>query len=365
MEGIKKFFECLVPESNCNLKCSYCYLIQSNRRTEKRVKFLYTPEYIGKALTKERLGGICYFSICAIGETLLPQEVISISHELLKNGHYVNITTNGTLNKRFDEIIKFPKEYLKRLHIAFSFHFLELKRIGKLDDFFKNIEKVKKNNVSITVQLNLCDEYIPYLDEIKEISLNRLGVYPQLALTRNQRSRKMTIESNKTMGEYIKIGESFNSPLFKYTVKNFNKKEKHFCYAGDWSGILDLSSGELKKCYSYPYSQNIFKNIKKKIKFEAIGKTVCKPYCINSSHFLSLGVVPEIKTESYADLRNRKEKNWYSKEMMQFLNTKLYENNEEYIKLKKIKVSLKTYIIFQVDKLNKGYNFLKKLLYKK
>lgn len=356
MDKIKRFFECLVPESNCNLKCSYCYLIQSNRRAEKMVNFLYSPEHIGKALTKERLGGVCYFSICAIGETLLPKEVLEITYELLKNGHYVNITTNGTLNKRFDEIILFPKEYLKRLHIAFSFHFLELKRIKKLDVFFSNIEKVKKNNISITVQLNLCDDYIPHLKEIKEISINKLGTYPQIALTRNQRSKKMTIESIRPMEEYIKLGESFNSPLFRYTVKNFNKKEKHFCYAGDWSGILNLASGELKKCYNYPYSQNIFKNINEKIKFEAIGKVTCKPYCINSSHFLSLGVVPKIKTESYADLRNRKEENWYSKEMEEFLNTKLYDNNREYDILKKIKVSLKTNILQKINIFHKILN---------
>lgn len=355
MDKIKRFFECLVPESNCNLNCSYCYLIQSKRRAEKKVKFLYTPEHVGRALTKERLGGICYFSICAIGETLLPQKVIEIVYELLKNGHYVNITTNGTLNKRFDEIVMFPKEYLERLHIAFSFHFLELKRIQKMNDFFKNIEKVKKHNVSITVQLNLCDEYIEHLEEIKEISLEKLGVYPQIALTRNQRSKKMTIESSRTMEEYIKIGETLDSPLFRYTVKNFNKEEKHFCYAGDWGGVLDLSSGELKKCYSYPYSQNIFKNLEKGIKFEAIGKIVCKPYCINSSHFLSLGIVPEVKTETYADLRNRKEKNWYSEKMMQFLNTKLYENNEEYSNLKKIKVSLKSNVIKNIGIFYKIY----------
>lgn len=358
MDKIKRFFECLVPESNCNLKCSYCYLIQSNRRYEKKVNFLYSPDYIISGLTKERLGGICYFSICAIGETLLPIEVIKIVYGLLKNGHYVNITTNGTLNNRFDEIISFPEEFRKRLHISFSFHFLELKRIGKLNDFFENINKVKNKGISIVVQLNLCDEYMPYLNEIKKISLIKLGTYPQIALTRNQRSRKIKIESDKTMEEYIELGNSFNSSLFKYTVRNFNKKEKNFCYAGDWSGILDLSSGKLKKCYSYPYEQDIFKDLEKEIDFEAIGKTTCKPYCINSSHFLSLGVVPKIKSESYADLRNRKEANWYTNEMLSFLNGKLYNNNEEYTLKKKIKVSIKTFIL---KKIGLFYKIYKKL----
>ena len=63
-------------------------------------EFKYTPEHIGKCLTKERLGGVSFFSICGAGETLAQPETLKIAKELLKNGHIVNITTNGTLKNR-------------------------------------------------------------------------------------------------------------------------------------------------------------------------------------------------------------------------------------------------------------------------
>lgn len=54
---VKRFFECLIPVTVCNLKCSYCYVIQRDYRNMKLAEFKYTPEHIGKCLTKERLGG--------------------------------------------------------------------------------------------------------------------------------------------------------------------------------------------------------------------------------------------------------------------------------------------------------------------
>ena len=63
----------------------------------------YSPEYIGEALNKERLGGGCYFSLCAGGETLLHPNMPSLIKNLLKQGHFVNVTNNGTISKAFVE----------------------------------------------------------------------------------------------------------------------------------------------------------------------------------------------------------------------------------------------------------------------
>ena len=105
MDKITKFIECLLPVTACNLKCSYCYIIQEGRRKQETFKLSHSPEFIAKALSKKRLGGICYISICGAGETLIPEDSTKLIKAILEEGHYVNVTTNGTLEHRFDEII--------------------------------------------------------------------------------------------------------------------------------------------------------------------------------------------------------------------------------------------------------------------
>lgn len=46
MEPIKKFFECLIPVTACNLKCSYCYVIQRNNLKNKLPEMKYSIQTI-------------------------------------------------------------------------------------------------------------------------------------------------------------------------------------------------------------------------------------------------------------------------------------------------------------------------------
>ena len=104
-------------------------------------------------------------------------------------------------------------------------------------------------------------------------------------------------------------------------------KRKEFCFAGDWSGTLNLQTGVLTKCYADYDGVNIFEDVDAPIPFEAVGKHCGSPYCINSSHFMSLGVIPSLKTPTYAQLRNRPEAKWYTPEMEAFLSGKLVDSN--------------------------------------
>lgn len=338
---MKRFFECLLPVTSCNLKCSYCYVIQEGRRKMQLAELPYSPEHIAKALRAERVGGVSWISICGAGETLIQEEVVEIVRLLLLEGHYINITTNGTLTNRFDQIIEACGDSIKRLHFSFSLHYLELKRLNLLDTFFDNIKKVKKAGASFVLQINLVDEYVPYIEEIKERSLSEVGAFPQVALTRDESTRPMKILSSLSDEEYYLQGRRFESELFEFTYKNFNVKRNEFCYAGDWSGVLNLQTGWLSKCYANTEGQNIFADINEPIHFEAIGKHCRNYYCINSSHFMSLGIIPSIASPSYADLRNRRHAGWYNDEMEKFLNEKLYENNSRYGLGKQIKIAWK------------------------
>lgn len=343
-DKIKKFIECLVPVTACNLKCHYCYIMQQDRRTNTISEFKYTPEHIAYSLSKKRMGGTCFFSICGAGETLLSKEVVTITHKLLEEGHFVNITTNGTITQRFKELINFPKNLLARLHISFSFHYLELKNKNLLETFFENIKLVRNAGCSILVQCNLNDEYLPFIDDIKNLCLKNTGALPQIALTRDVSSKKIKLFSKYSQKEYFNLGKIFNSPLFEYTNKNFMKKQKKFCYAGIWTFCLNLATGEASQCYAQQPIHNWFENPKEPIKVEAIGYNCKDPYCINSSHFMSLGCIPELKTLSYAQLRDRvcdDGSHWMTDEMLAFLNTKLYDSNKEYNCLEKLLLKFK------------------------
>lgn len=158
------------------------------------------------------------------------------------------------------------------------------------------------------------------------------------------------------MEEYTAYAESFTSPLFDYTMKNFNVKRREFCYAGSWSFTLNLKTGVLKRCYASCIHQNIFKNINKPIMDLAVGNCCGSLFCLNSSHFMSLGVIPSLDEPSYYQLRNRESSDWYNETLNDVLNSKLIENNQEYNTFRKIC----TNIIGKCD--NVLYNSYRKLV---
>lgn len=330
---IKCFIECLLPITACNIKCHYCYVAQRNNRKMKAAKLHYSPNIMAKALSEKRLGGAAYISICGAGETLMQKELPELVDALLKEGHYLNITTNGTVSTAFRKIGEsIDPKMLKNINFSFSFHYLELKRKGFIQRFFDNIRYVKSLGCSFIVQVNLCDEYEDYFDEIKELCLAEIKSLPQLAVTRDEINlhKDIRLFTSKTKEEYIKMGSKYDSPLFEFTMRNFMVKRKEFCYAGEWTYVLDLSTGILKPCYASQIRQNIFSDIEKPIAMTAVGKHCKSPFCMNSSHFLSLGNIPTLDTPTYSELRNRKctdGTEWYNDTMKEVLSKKFNENN--------------------------------------
>ena len=144
MEKIAKFFECLIPVTCCNLKCEYCYVHQQQRQLGMMPTFKYSPKQIAAAFDKERMGGACYISICGSGETLLVKEVVDIVAELVKAGHYVNITNNGTVTRELERLISSVDSFLRDRVLSFSLHYLELKKLGLLSVFAANVKKYMK-----------------------------------------------------------------------------------------------------------------------------------------------------------------------------------------------------------------------------
>lgn len=339
---MKRFIDVHVPVTTCTLRCHYCYITHNRLFDNKLPTFKYSPDRVRKALSKERLGGVCMFNLCGGGETLLPPEVPQYIKALLEEGHYVMVVTNATVDRAFDEIEKFPPELMKRLFFKFSYHYLQLKERGLIDRFFKNIEKMQKAGASFTVEATPSDELSPYIEEMNNIAIQYTGAKPHITVARDERNMKeVAILTNRTREEYKKTWSVNDSPLFDYKLSVFNQKRTEFCYAGDWTFSLDLGTGILSQCICSLYRQNIFDNVEEPIRFKAIGHHCLLPHCWNAHAYLSFGSIPEHQAPTYDTLRNRVREDgseWLKPEMKAFMQCKLKEANNEYSESTKKKI---------------------------
>lgn len=339
-DKIKHYIECYIETETCNLRCHYCYIALQERFTNKIQKFSHSKEDIRRALSKERLGGPCLLNFCAGGETLLDEDALQVAKELLKEGHYINLVTNGTISKRFEEIASWPKELREHLMIKFSFHYLEFKRLNILDKFASNVSLMKKSGVSFTVEITPSDKLVPFIDEVKEWSIQNIGVFPHITIARDDRTENIDILSNYSYEEYKKIWGQFDSKLFNYKTEIFYQPRKEYCYAGRWSFCVNLNTGVMTQCYQAKELGNIFDNIDEPLPLEEIGYGCCLPHCFNGHAFLTLGNVPSLHSPTYAEVRNRvcaDGSEWLTPCMKSFIGSKLKESNKKTPFLKRLK----------------------------
>lgn len=348
MDKIKRFIDCYIPTETCNLRCHYCYITQKRKFNAKLATFSHTPEEIKQAFSVKRWGGPCLINMCAGGETLLSDQILPVVKALLEEGHYVMIVTNGTISERFEEVIKWPKELLKKLFFKFSYHFLEMKRLGWTDRFFNNVQRIKETGSSFTVEVTPSDELIPYIDELKKECIKQAGALCHLTIARDDRTKGIDILSNLSWDEYKRTWGAFDSSLFDFKSQIFQQRRKEFCYAGAWSYYLNLESGALKQCYCGERIWNIYEKIDEPIPEKPIGYSCSLPYCYNGHAFLALGDIPELLTPTYAEERNRVCEDgteWLQPEMKVFMSTKLYEVNNQYNVLKKTRIRFRQWAV--------------------
>jgi len=283
---MKKFFDVYISIESCNLRCDYCYITQQRLFNNASVDFRYSAQHIGKALSQERLGGVCHFNFCGGGETLIPKEIIPITREILQQGHYIFIVTNGTMFNRFEEFIEFPTSLKDRLGFKMSFHYLELKRLNIMQKWFDNINKLRNAGISFSVEVTPTDELIPYIDDIKKVCLENIGALPHITVTRDNTKADLPILTKMAYNEYGKLwGDGFDTPMHRFKMKTFNIKREEFCYVGLWSGYINMGNGNMQQCYTSYKSQNIFENIEKPIEFISVGRNCNQAHCYNSKGF--------------------------------------------------------------------------------
>lgn len=343
---IKKFIDILVPIRACNMQCSYCYVSQYDRKynleKDYNVQFNYSPEQVKKALTQERLGGVCHFNVCGNGETLIPEQLVDYVRVILENGHSVMIVTNGILTERIKKYMEFPEELRHRLGFKMSFHYLELKSKKMLKKYFDNVKMIRDAGSTFSVELTSNDEYEPYIDEIKKVCMDELGAYPHVSVPRDEPEDKIPLLSKHSLEKYNEIWKGFESPMFDNKIKYWGEKRKEYCHAGEYTALLNLGTGILKPCYRVRgMNQNIFENPQKPIIWCPVGK--CQiAHCFNAHAFLAFGDIPGLDFCTYEQIRDRVDQNgnhWVTKEMREHFACKLANSHHKTTVLTKAKNS--------------------------
>lgn len=362
---MKRFIDIHIPVTACNLSCNYCYVALGHTRSTKPTPFLYDAKQIGQAMAAERWGGICHINMCGLGETLIPPQIVEITREILACGHYIMIVTNGTLTKRFEEFTKLPADYKKRLGFKFSYHYLELKEKGLFDTFYSNVNMMRNTGCSVSIEMTPSDELEPYIEEIKAACLEHFGAYCHVTIPRDVTKPGYKLQSKHSIEEFKKIWSTFDSDMFDFKLSTWEQPRKEYCYAGVWSGLLNIGNGELTSCYGSKVTQNVIEDPSKPINFIAVGKHCALDHCYNGHSLLALGVIPSIDWCHYCHERDRIDINtnthWLTKEMATFLDERLESSNEEFSTLQKIVNELKKIPYMCAYYGRKGKRKLKKL----
>lgn len=338
MDKIKKLFLMCIPMSICNFRCHYCYLAQRDvcyQGIQPEMK--YSPEQVGRAMTKERIGGIGYFNFCADGETMLTKDIDKYVKVLLENGHYVEFVTNLTVTPFLEKFLAWDTELLKRLEFKCSFHYLELKKHGLLECFANNVNKIWAAGASANIEITPSDELIPYLDEVKSFSIEHFGALPHITIARRDDTEGIENLTSLSAEEYDRVWSLFDSDFWKFKKTIFGIKRKEFCYAGKWSLCINLATGIARQCYCGAPIGDVFKDPSKPLPEKPIG--FCPiAHCYNGHMLLTWGCIPHFTDVGYGDIRDREKVNgehWLQPALKSFFNTKLVESNKEWSTLRK------------------------------
>ncbi len=350
---VKMAITAYVPGTMCNFRCKYCYISNCVDEHLEKPTYNYPLETMIKAFDPKRLKGIAEITVISGGETLIDDTIVPFIHGLLKFGHVVTVVTNLTLNNRIDELLDIPEQYLKRLIVKGSLHWEELKRLNKIDDYFNNMNKVLKKGASTYPFLVLSEDYMPYLDEINNICMERIGALPHctpnIVFEDKTLSHDGKIHTNpECTQEFVdKINNTFNSEIFKTSVKFLNVDvEKVFCYAGLWSFVVSLKDGSLFKCHNCPTENNFYENLEEMPELEAIGNNCQITNCALQYNFLADGLIPEFEgIPTYGQMLARPR--LINEEVRNLLDVKFNEIHKEYNKKKQEKTSLKVQKLYK------------------
>ena len=324
---MKKYIGITVPANECNLRCSYCYLAQCEKSRYGLPKINHLPQYIRRQLSNKNIGGEALIGMSGAGETLLCNKLTEICAELLKEGHYLHIVTNGLLIDKIKDIVESAGEYATHIIFKLSFHYEQLRKRGLLEEFVKTVEYIKDSPASFTIEVMPHDELVPYIEEIKQFSMEKFGALPHLTIGRDD-SDDQKLLTKMEFEEYKKTWSVFESELFDIKME-FYKQRMNNCMAGKYSVHINLETGDVARCLGQKNCANLYdENFE--FDFDVVGDACKFSYCYNCHAYVTLGNMPHILVPSYCEVRDRittSGDHWIKEPMRKFIGQKLYDNN--------------------------------------
>lgn len=325
-QTMTKYVGINISENTCNLDCLYCYLqldpyrrsINLNRKNPHIAKF------IRWRLSKDNLGGSCLIGITGSGETFYADGLEELCIELLKEGHYLHIVTNGLLTSKIQSLIVNAGEYAKNIIFKLSFHYLELLRRGLLEQFVETVRTIEQSYSSYTIELMPHDELVPYIDDVIEFSKTNFGALPQLTIGRDD-GNKAKLLTEMRYDEYVKTFGIFKSEMFDIRMKMYFQKGRK-CQAGSKSFFFDLYTGHINRCLFHEDVGNLYYDGIDKLELLPVGDYCKLDYCFNCHVYATLGIVPVDDVPSYMTIRDRTMINghhWIKEDMRRYLDVKL------------------------------------------
>lgn len=330
VKPVKKILLFRIPVSICNFRCHYCYIGQrpihfQGFHPEMRV----TPDEFGKAFSDERMGGVCFANFCADGETLLTKDLDLYVKRFCEQGHYAEVVTNLSVTKALDKFLKWDKDLLKHLEFKCSFHYLWLKQHNLLETFADNVNKIWEAGASANIEITPSDELVPYINEVKDFSMEHFGALPHITIARDDRTSNIDYLTHLSMEEYDEAWSQFDSEFWRFKKSIFGVKQKDFCYAGSWSYYIDLATGDTKSCYFGRDFFNFYDKVDGKYPLPPENNPVGKcpiAHCYNGHALLTFGLIPHKYSICYGNIRDRVKTDglhWLQPELLSFFNTKL------------------------------------------
>ena len=314
-----------IPVTRCNLRCSYCYLGQMDYLEQAAGEnIVYEPQFLRHVLRKEKVGGSALVGLCGDGETLLSRNFEKTCAEILKEGHYIHIVTNGLLADKIKAIIFECGEYARNIIFKISFHYSELKKLNLLDQFANNVKMISDSEASYTIELMPHDEIIDDIPDIIDYSIKNFGALPQLTIGR-QHFNGGKLLTNMSEEEYKKVWGVFDSEMFDMRMELYQRHGQN-CLAGARSCFIDLSTGNVKRCVYEEQMGNICID-DQNLNLDPVGDACPLNYCFNCHVYGSMGVVGNMDTScTYMTIRDRKRadgSHWLKDNMREYLDIKL------------------------------------------